>query len=247
MATSKASRRPLAWVSVVVVATRARERVNYFRVPKTGSTLMTGFLQHRVSECDGAEVVVHGHGQGCNERKLESQCNASALPPSAGRVFGVLRYPPARMVSVINHMRKVDDQPKFHTPDNLYDWLVATLGGCDSVDCRVRRLERAYDSVHRVILYPEAYFLAADDPILVCYHQGYLIDRLNTALRAILGDRCDLLDTAARMNTNDNATYHWADLAASKLVHGTCSLYPEDCALWRSHCGTDILADGSDL
>lgn len=120
-------------------------------------------------------------------------------------------------------------------------WLAEAFEGCGDADCRVRAVADRYNATHRVVLFPQAFFVAGDDPHIVCYDADPAVfsARLAAALAAVCAP---LLPGCPRTTRKRNASPDDPLLfdeppQLNPTASWISQLYPEDSALWLRHCG----------
>ena len=238
--------------------------VHYFRVPKTGSSLIVEALLPEM-QCD-TEVVVHDHGDGCRDL---SWCYGSHAHWQRLKSFTVMREPCDRFVSVVDHMRAEaptflrDAQPllgfknaqRERSSDNFtielfLDWLGAARNqlssgrGCPrggaGVLCTVRAVNAAYDRPERVVLWPQAFFTPPHAPVL-CFSHAHLANRVTNLVGNMVGDGCRVRQPKVgeenpRVNTRPEARTSRAVLT-KRLCGAIRELHDEDARLWDASCG----------
>lgn len=242
------------------------KRLEYFRVPKTGSTWMMYYFT-RTRNCSG--LALHDHGKGCGDLCDAGRCgdpkscNASLVGRDAA-VLAVARDPVSRFASLYDHMRRnfIVFEPAMAGERAFYDWVRRAVAGCGDTACRVAGIGAAYEAVrqqraatpedergphwkklsaaHKVMLYPQDLFVGPA-PEVVCYSDDVAGD-VNAVLRRYGFDACvvpppDLSNQ--RSNTDRKNPSHTAIFTRDEI----CALYPDDCALFARRCASHQLAD----
>ena len=232
----------------------AQPVLDYFRVPKTGSTYMVHYFSTHFEECRG--LAVHDHGKGCHG----ASCNASLLGPDAV-ALSVLRDPVEHFASQFDHMLRnfIRFEPAEAGQGPFYEWLREAVRDCSDARCRIDHLDGAYERVrarrngalarlnvttkdgpkplgadHVVVLYPQALFVGAGRREIVCYSPDVSAD-VNAVLRRYGLGKCvvpppDPLDRHA--NGDRNHEVHETAFSRREV----CGLYPEDCRLFDEYC-----------
>ena len=168
------------------------QRVHFMRVPKTGSTSALEILEN--DSCFKRRVHIHDHKNGCLD--LQS-CNGSCLSPLPSASFAVIRDPCARFLSVTAHMQLVQSpvldlgQPSFsQSVEKLLDFYRGSgcRGNTDPV-CLTKYINRFTTAnftspkntipmwMHRVILYPQSFYVGRDTEI-VCFKNDDILPDL---------------------------------------------------------------------
>jgi len=239
------------------------ERAQFYRVPKTGSTLAWRVLQSfgctSYNPSIAAHVVMHDHADGCRGQR----CNGSAT--TGERSFVTMRHVCSRFESQFSHMiplastidpwlpvgpavpqarcrqsqlGNLSTIESFVRSLELWTNKCAGSRGWDGVHCAVRSIDAAFCSKHRVVLYPQAYFMS-NETSAVCYSPTHMVARLRVHIQAI--SRCKTLASEPRYLPYD-ATQRGSDARARRsLLDGPAcqrvqALYPLDHQLWSTYC-----------
>ena len=148
---------------------------HFFRIPRTGSSSAIRLIQP-------CKLALHDHNH-C------SFANGTWCIGDAWRhvnSFAVLREPCDRFESMYTQLlpkrRWLDRTGRaLGSLSTFVDWANATLGpnacSSDSVSCPVQRSRSLTGTVHRVITWPQAYFIS-ERTRLGCFHKQHLWQRL---------------------------------------------------------------------
>lgn len=238
----------MAWtISTAGAVDREGKHLEYFRMPKTGSTWMMRFFTTtgaKPCKTNGhdARLWLHDHGKGCE--KDPRSCNASMVDKD-GVVLAVIREPVDHFASQYDHMRKnfVKLSYAIEGERPFYEWLAKTFKGCGDPHCRVKRLVESYSELHRVILYPQSLFVGDPDAAeIVCYAKEgeHMLDDVNDVLDKYILPKgtCHVPEPgpeSERVNRDKNhPDGHSVGFTRAEI----CALYPEDCALWERMCAS---------
>ena len=136
---------------------------------------------------------------------------------------------------------------------SLLDWLHKITAECASTQCRVDHINEAYaremvaplgkkGGAHRVILYPQAFFLSSPGTRIICYSKGNFSETWGQFFED--EGLCEEAWRKAGMNlalTNKSpplaAGAEDLSLSRDELEARVTSLYPEDMRIYERHCG----------
>jgi len=219
--------------------------VHFYRIPKTGSSsLIAGILPKLRCE----SVTVHNHGDGCRHLNW---CNGSKLEGvlPTQPVFVVMRHVCSRLESQWLHMVTVDPASIFGQCKTLAQFfqLLRTLtshcpAGRLGVHCKVRAINQHYNASHRVILWPQAFYMAPRT-MPICYHPEWLAARLQNQMAALglchtpyMSNISDVHNAHSNVRNPSNHEQVPGGAAAANICAATQQLYDEDDRLWHQHC-----------
>jgi hypothetical protein len=217
-----------------LVLPRSSQGLAYFKVPKTGSTLLMRAFKRACKKDD--KLIIHDHGGGCRQdgNPIVS-CNASFFEkrfPSIPSI-AVLRDPCDRLTSQWAHMKVMDARTfgRLKDPAALLDWIEEAMNGScplHSTDCLVRQINAKYRPNHRVILYPQSYFIAQRTRI-VCFRQYNFTSLLNQEFQP----QCPRLNLVSNARVNVRSHKRFDNSTTCQRID---KIYPEDTRLFRTHC-----------
>jgi hypothetical protein len=230
----------------------------YVRIPKTASTATMKVLEENA--CLQNRVDIVDHGDGCLHRW---RCNASCpLPPlynPSNQIsfqtpsVAVIRSVCDRFVSAVAHLqgdvnflRSSPGLARFVSWDSAVESVLALLRpNAAGIDCRNATTPHCLVNVidsktailgsHRVILYPQSFFVH-DDSKVFCFRSRHqdVTEPLVKFISATLG--CPVREEH-RSNSTIFANTRKHPLALSPShCREVQTLYSSDAALWNQHC-----------
>ena len=240
-------------------------KLHYFRIPKTGSSLSKAIFH----SMNCSDLIVHDHGDGCIDMPW---CNGTEWEHAA-RAFVVLREPTDRFASQFEHMHAVSHGQhkelrfKLETPRNFLAWLVAATAAChapaaaaaeapSAVACVVDALNEGYrrlthaamEHTHRVVLWPQAFFVPRT-AVVLCYSRSGLTTRLGNYLGSSSAHaRCSRTvrdEDDKRLNDKHANGSSATSTSSAELLSAVSAtqlaairrVYASDARLWERHCG----------
>ena len=213
--------------------------MHFYRIPKTGSTAL---LKTVLPELRCESVTVHDHRTGCPDL---SWCNGSLeigiLPTQS--IFATIRHVCSRLESQWQHMVRADRAQFGHckTPEQflalLQNWTAGCPGKRAGVDCKVRAINRVYRRSHRVILWPQAFYMSPRT-MPICYHPQFLEERIQNQVEAITSCKAPPQENIeAYMNVRE-----YNSSMTLRVCAGAARLYDEDDQIWHMHCKDELAA-----
>ena len=190
------------------------------------------------------QVTVHDHGNGCLPL---SWCNGSMLEGvlDTEPVFVTLRDVHSRFDSQWRHMIKKDPDTFDHCKtleqflNVLQNWTHGCPGGNAGVHCKVHAINSHYKRTHRVILWPQAFYMSPRT-MPVCYHPNFLEERIQNQVKAITLCRGPYrANMSLYRNVGTDSTS--ATTPPSHSVWAAVRrLYDEDDRMWQQHCDDGV-------
>lgn len=235
---------------------------HFFRVPKTGST----HAVERLLPLMQCRMVVHDHGDGgVNLAWMAGKHHRDAEEHNEP-MLATLREPCERFGSLYNHLRNNEhlsrlvsshsarrnahDSPvssSFSMAD-LLSFLQHTKAqsGCEpklaGVDCFVRAINRVVPSVHRVVLWPQA-FIWPQRGTAICYDRMLYVRRFYYGVSALT--RCTggplskkVFQEFVNARRDADRSYFRSATTNPQLCSEVRSIYDADEDLWQSKCAS---------
>lgn len=240
--------------------------VHYFRIPKTGSSATTKLLLPKL----GCHLIMHGHGDGGVDLQWLSGLHFR-MPPNE-RSIVTIREPCQRFSSVHRHMLRASTMysrlvtrhagrstpaelhgvrkvapPAVPSYDDAISWLShhANARGCynQSVTCFARAINDALADQHRVILWPQRFYIPKERVAIICHgtqmmarHFAVHLQKL-TKCKAKLEDINELLSTGLeRINVGSVADGRQPEPMSKVTCSRVRQLYSADARLWDETC-----------
>jgi hypothetical protein len=111
----------------------------------------------------------------------------------------------------------------------LQNWTSGCGRGAQGVQCKVLAINRHYSPPHRVILWPQAFYMSSRT-MPICYHPDSLEARIQNQVGALTLCRAPF-KVVKKYVLNRNNT-----MPASEVCAVAQQLYDEDHRLWSQHC-----------
>jgi len=224
---------------------------HYYRIPKSGSTTTATLLKemnceiwsHSPQRVHNHGVMIHQHGDGCKDLDW---CNGTKLAgvQRTDSVFAVMRPVCSRFVSTYWHMQRYSLFSKGLTMGQhlarLQEWTRGCPKGEPGVHCQVREINRRYTESHRVILWPQAFYMHPTRTAPICYHPEWLAQRFMTHVGAMAP--CDVSYNGTQglmLNAHPNKPKATpVEEITEEICKAAEAFYDEDHRLWCRHCDT---------
>ena len=239
-----------------LLASMASGRDHYYQIPKTGS--LTDIAILRTMGC--AAIKVHDHTTGCPDLQM---CNGTAeMETERGELsFVAVREVCDRFSSQQAHLHRFwpqqfGDNTALATAQELLSWLWSITDGCPSgqagVACKVLQINKHLHSNHRVILYPQAFFMGPSTQA-ICFERERPAENFMHYLDTLRGGtRCWLRPTSNVSESDrervrasiikrqgNHATYPHSPLEAG-LCSSVKEFYDQDHLFWDTYCPLGI-------